>query len=421
MCFPGLVARSPVKSVAVVGDGPSGTALATHLARAGLRVGLFSRGRPKPPIVGESTVPAVVPYLRELGIEEEVRSYGVYKPGAIFTLDEGSRVELDFAGACRGIPGYAYNLPRDRFDATLLATCARGGVRVIEAPARLERADDGERVRLADACLEAAGDCFDGQPDLIVDATGRARTLARLLDLPTQAGERRDTALFAHFEGVECDPAGCIHSDVLEHGWGWRIPLVGRVSLGVVVEPGVLKGFGTRVEEQFEAYLRSEPRLDKLTGNARRLTPVMKYSNYQLTTLRAVGPGWALVGDAFGFIDPVFSSGLHLAFSGARTLANAVLAGTPRALRRYERDFRRQLAGWRDAVDMFYDRRFFAVLRLRAAQPRNTLQRLLNRHAERHIPPVFTGEGTASAYNRLLLRLSADFALREEARAGGES
>ena len=101
------MARTSTRSVAIVGDGPSGTALATHLARAGLRVGLFSRGRPKSPIVGESTVPAVIPFLRELGVEDEVRAFSVNKPGATFVVDGGDRVVLDFASVCYRVPGYA--------------------------------------------------------------------------------------------------------------------------------------------------------------------------------------------------------------------------------------------------------------------------------------------------------------------------
>ena len=102
-----------MRSVAVVGDGPAGTALATWLARAGVRVGLFSRGRPEGPLVGESLVPRVVSFLRDLGIENEVRSYSVLKPGARFLVSKDDAVELRFDEVCRRIPGYAYNVPRD--------------------------------------------------------------------------------------------------------------------------------------------------------------------------------------------------------------------------------------------------------------------------------------------------------------------
>lgn len=409
-----------IRSVAVVGNGPAGTALANWLARSGIRVGLYSRGRPKGPLVGESLIPRVVSFLRDLELEDEVRSYGVLKPGATFFVSRTESVDLRFAEVCRRVPGYAYNVPRDRLDATLLDACVRSGARVIEGAARLERAEDGPdgpRVRLSQASLEAAGDCFDGDPDFIVDASGRARVLARLLDLPAQAGDRTDQALFAHFEGIPIEQPGYIHTDLVEHGWCWRIPLQGRVSLGVVVNPEVLRGFGSRPEEQLDAFLQADPHLAKLSADARRVTPVMRYTNWQLTTERATGDGWALVGDAFGFIDPVFSSGLQLAFDGAQRLAEAISVGTPRAFRRYERHYLNHLASWREAVSTFYDRRFFDVLRLRAQPAPNLLHRIISAHVERHVPSLFTGEGTTSAYNRRLLRAVSQFAARERERA----
>jgi choline dehydrogenase-like flavoprotein len=108
---------SRIRSVAVIGDGPAGTTLASYLARAGVRVALFARGRP-PLVVGESLVPAVIPFLRELGVEDEVRSYAVHKPGATFVVRDGDALAIRFDETCTKIPGYAYNVPRDRFDAT---------------------------------------------------------------------------------------------------------------------------------------------------------------------------------------------------------------------------------------------------------------------------------------------------------------
>ena len=93
------------KSVAIVGDGPAATTLATFLARRGLAVGLFSRGERQVPLVGESMVPALVPILRELGVEDEVRSYAVLKPGATFTVDADEKLIIDFAQAQGRAPG----------------------------------------------------------------------------------------------------------------------------------------------------------------------------------------------------------------------------------------------------------------------------------------------------------------------------
>ena len=360
-----------IHSVAVIGDGPAGSTLAALLAKRDIRVGLFSRGRPKPPLIGESTVPALIPILRELGVEDEVASYSVFKPGATFTVHPGERLVIDFDEVRGRAPGYAYNVPRDRFDATLLDVCAKNGAQIFETTARLERVPgsdvrgEGSRVRLSRATLAEADGFFATPPDFIVDASGRPRMIPRILGLPARAGDRRDTALFAHCTGVPIDNAGHVHTDRLERGWSWRIPLIDRVSIGVVIDPTALQEFGDRADEQFDAICRSEPQLAKTVGCAERITPVFKFTNYQLTARRGIGPGWALVGDCLGFIDPVFSSGVFLAMDGAQRLAEALLEGSPSALERYDRRQRRHIEAWRQAVGYFYDGRFFGMLRLR--------------------------------------------------------
>lgn len=397
------------RSVVIVGAGPAGATLATLLARAGCRVAVFAPARSAPLVVGESLVPAVVPILRRLGIEDEVRDYSVYKPGASFFVNREYTIEIDFADACVRIPPYAYNVPRERFDATLRAVCLRSGAQLIEATAQVERvpgsesARSGARVQLAAESLEAAGACLGGPPDLLIDASGRSRLFARRLGLPHQGQLRRDAALFAHCADVVIDRPGHVHSDRLEHGWCWRIPLPGRVSVGIVAKPERLHALGDTPEEQFDCFLRNDPHMKPLTEAGRRLTPVMRYSNYQLTTQRGVGEGWALVGDAFGFVDPVFSSGLFLAMDGACRLAAAIQLGSRGALRRYERHQLRHIDAWRRAVGYFYDGRFFALFRSHAQVSRQRLGPRISRRLWQQLAGVFTGEATGSPYNRRLL------------------
>ncbi len=397
--------RRTIRSVAIAGDGPAGTTLAALLARDGVRVALFARGRPTGLVVGESLIPGVMPILRTLGIEDEVRRYGILKPGATFVQRDGETVAFRFAATAGRLPGYAYNVPRDRFDATLLEACHRSGAHVVANPARLERDPETPgRVRLVGASAEAAADLLGGPADLLVDATGRSNTIARLLSLPVDAGDRRDAALFAHCEGVPLDNAGHVHMDHLENGWCWRIPVSAeRVSLGIVVRPEVLAGFGSDPAAHFDGICAADAHLKQLTARAARVSPVVRYGNYQRTTRVGVGPGWALVGDAFGFVDPIFSSGLLLAMDGAHALAGAVRLGTPAAFRRYQARTLRHHQAWRRLVGYYYDGRIFELIRLGRPAEVNWIGRLVNPHVSKHVSRILTGESTTARYSRWLL------------------
>jgi flavin-dependent dehydrogenase len=384
-----------------------------HRARRGaapeFEVTLFDGGTRPPLVVGESLVPAVVPFLARLGIEEEVASYSTYKPGAIFRFGCDDMLAFRFDEVRGARTTYSYNVPRDRFDASVRDAAIAAGARLVPQHARVERDGAGERVRLAEASLAAAG--LAHQPDFIVDAGGRSRQLARLLDLPLVHGDRRDTALHAHLEGVTLINPNDIHTDRLEHGWSWRIPLPGRVSVGLVMDPAALREFGSDVEEQFDAYIRHDPQLSDWGVTAKRISPVMKYTNYQLRHTRGVGPGWALVGDAFGFIDPVFSSGLLIALDGAWQLAQALIRGSDRALRRFEARNLKQLENWQRVVRYFYDGRLFTLFKIGEEMSTRWLGRVTDFHFRRHMPRVVTGEATTHPYSMGLLDFMVNYAL----------
>jgi flavin-dependent dehydrogenase len=395
-----MAMSAAVRSVAIIGAGPAGSALALHLGRAGIKVALFERRSRPPIVVGESLVPATIPFLRELGIEEEVRDYSTYKRGATFVFNTEEKLSLRFAEVRGARTTYSYNVPRDRLDASLAAVAEKSGAKIVRDAARVERIQGSNRVRLAPEVLELTDGLFREQPDLIVDAGGRARLLPNLLDLPFETGNRRDTALFAHCEGVAQVVEGDVHTDILEHGWSWRIPLPDKTSVGFVVDGDHVKTLGDSPEEQFDQILEREPVIRLWGPSPRRQSPVLKYANYQLVSTRGVGAGWALVGDSFGFVDPVFSSGLLLAFDGAKALSRAILAGGgPRPMGRYEAHVRNHVRAWQRVIEHFYDGRLFTLFRVGEAVRGNPLVRLVDRHFSKHLPRVFTGEATTSRYS----------------------
>lgn len=403
-----------INTVAVLGAGPAASTLGTLLARAGVKVALLHRPRTAPLLVGESLVPAIILMLRTLGVEEDVAGYSRYKPGACFNIGEQADFPFAFKDFCGSFPPYAYNVPRIQFEETLLTTARKAGAKVIDVSAGVERVEGTDRVRLSRETLDALCGFCPGQPDLIVDATGRARLLPRLLDIPSHEGGRKDTALFAHVDKTKLYHEGYVHSTRLDHGWSWRIPLPGRVSLGIVIGSEFLPQFGATKEERYDNLLRQDSRLRLVAGDAKRLTPVMEYTNYQLVSGRMVGDGWALVGDTAGFIDPVFSSGLFIGMHSAFALAEAVREGSTGAFKNYEREVTHHLNIWHEIVGYFYDGRLFTSFSVGEKMRNNVLMKLAFPHINKHMGRIFLGAASTSPYSIKLLRLLVKYGLRDE-------
>lgn len=402
-----------IRSVAIIGGGPAASTLAVLLARAGIRVGIWHKPKAAPLIVGESLVPAIIPMLRKLGVEDEVRKYSTLKPGATFNLNPDVAFSFFFENL-KGLPRYAYNVPREKFDATLLAAAQGAGAAVFETAAEISRVLGTDRVALSAGTIAATGGFFTEAPDLIVDATGRLRLLPNLLEIPSHEGRRQDTALFAHVDQTKLDYEGHVHTTRLERGWSWRIPLPGRVSVGMVVPAEHLPKYGTTKEERFDNLLRNEPNLRGATGAAKRISPVMEYTNYQLVSERIVGEGWALVGDTAGFIDPVFSSGLFLGMNGAFLLAAAIKKGSPSAFAGYQREVKHHLETWHEIVDYWYNGRLFTCFKVGEKLRDTLLVKLTFPHMNKHMGRIFGGAASNSAYSIGLLRFAMKYGLKDE-------
>lgn len=406
--------QGPIRTVAIIGGGPAGSALAFHLAGAGRKVVLFDKGNRPPIIVGESLVPATVPFLAELGIEDEVRAYSTFKEGATFVFNSEESLSFRFDEVRGAKTTYSYNVPRDKLDASITEVAARSGAKVVRETARVTRVGSSDRVQLDPETLARTEGFLDEQPDLVVDATGRRLMLPNLLDLPFEAGPRKDTALFAHCDGIAQVVQGNVHTDTLTHGWSWRIPLPGKMSVGFVVNSEHLKTLGSTPEEQFDAILAGEPVVELWGDSPKRITDVLKYTNYQRVSKRGFGDGWVLLGDAFGFVDPVFSSGLLLAFDGAKALSKAILAGgDPRAMQRYERHVWRHIRTWQKTIDHFYDGRLFTLFKVGQIVRHTPIGRVLDFHFRRHLPRVFTGEASSSRYSPALVDFMCRYGLMD--------
>ncbi|HEU6449195.1 MAG TPA: NAD(P)/FAD-dependent oxidoreductase [Verrucomicrobiae bacterium] len=404
-----------IRSVAILGGGPAASTLATLLARAKISTAIFHQPKRAPLIVGESLVPAVIPMLRELGVEKEIAAYSLFKPGATINLTETVNFSFPFNDIRGPLPRYAYNVPRDKFDDTLLNAARKAGVKIFEMAAGVEKIPGADKIELSEATLAATGNCFNGQPDLIVDATGRVRLLPKLLGIGAREGGRKDAALFAHVDRTQLDYEGHVHTTRLDHGWSWRIPLRDRVSVGMVIGAEHLPKFGATKEEQFDNLLKQDSVLMKVAGGAKRLTPVMEYANYQLVSERLFGENWALVGDTAGFIDPVFSSGLFLGMQGGILLAKAIQNGSANAFKKYQDACIHHLECWQQIADYFYDGSLFnSVVVGERMEMKYPWVKLMSPWYRNHFAKLFTGAASDSNFSIGMLRWVVNYGLKHE-------
>jgi flavin-dependent dehydrogenase len=398
-----------IKSIAIIGGGPAGATLGALMVKRGYRVGIFHTDKRPPLIVGESLLPAVVPMIRELGIEEEVKQFSVHKPGATVCLGVEEVISAFFSWADGRLPDYAYNTPRDLFDKAVLDAAERAGAKIFRTAAKLQKGHEPDTVELSSETIAATDNFFTGKPDLIVDASGRPRLIPRLLDAPAKTGGRNDVALFAHLDKSFMSDPGNIHIDRLSKGWSWRIPLPGRISVGVVINPAHLQKYGDTIERQYDAYLAEEPSLKFYTDGARRLTPVVKYQNYQLISEKMYGPGWVLVGDSAGFLDPVFSTGVYLSMKGAFEARKAIESGDPNAMKKYENGRHWELRMWQRVIDSWYSGRLFNLYRAGQKHKNGLLGRRISKRVQKRLLRIFTGQAVDDIYSMQLFEYLVSF------------
>lgn len=418
-----MTSRTP--DIAIIGAGPSGCALACFLAVRGAKVVIFDSGKQPEMLVGESLVPAAIPLLRRLGIEAAVSAVAMRKPGVSLLHVDGVHFDFPFRSRGRGVPGYAYNIPRPEFDEILRNRAKSLGVHFVRkratvtAEAAINRpgstTDDTRELSLTDASLAAAGLGADQHPSLLVDATGRTRLFARTLGIPSSRGSRDDVAYFAHYRNFAADkdtPKGQVMITVLKKGWSWRIPLQDRMSVGIVIDKRAARQAGDNPEQRLAAMIDNEPLLASSAAGAQRISPVRCYSNYQLISEQGHGRGWVMVGDAFGFVDPMLSPGVFMALESASLLDSNIGLRSNRiatlTLDRYCHDLMHWHSSWQEIIEYLYDGRLLQMCEagsnISEHAGRFAYTRLLEWYYRRIIGALVSGAGTRSAYNRRVLR-----------------
>ena len=339
--------------VAVIGAGPGGTTAAALLARRGRRVVVFDKDRHPRFHIGESLLPMNLALFEELGIADEVAAVGLLKPEVEFHSAEHGRAQrFSFGDALEPRFPHAYEVRRSEFDKVLLDNARRLGAQVHEGCRVVDVSIDASGVRLR--VERDDGGVEHAVAHELVDASGRDALMAGRLGTKRRHPRHASAALYGHFRGVERYAGareGTISIYWFAHGWFWLIPLRdGTTSVGAVCWPRYLKTRRTDPATFLADTIAGCPPLARRMTGAELVGPVTATGNYSYVGTTMTAPRLTLVGDAYAFVDPVFSSGVYLAMRSGALAAeaiDAILARPRRAARlraSYERRVRRGLA-----------------------------------------------------------------------------
>jgi len=344
----GKIARQEC-DVLVIGGGPAGTTVAPFLVEKGYRVVLLEKAQHPRFHIGESLLPANLPLFERMGIAEEVKAIGMIKPGAEFvspTHEKGAQV-FHFADAWDKSMPHAYQVKRAEFDTILIRNAERKGVEVHEN-CRARSVDflpDNSAVIRAE---HGDGSQTEWKARFVVDASGRDTFLANRFQIKHRNPKHNSSAFYGHFAGArrhDGQAEGNITIFWFEHGWFWFIPMMNDVtSVGMVTWPYYTKTKGNRSLEQFlRDGIAMCPALAERMKMATLVNEVEATGNYSYVSERNHGSNYLLLGDAYAFIDPVFSSGVLLAMNSGVIGAEAIdtclrnPAEAPAALKRFDK------------------------------------------------------------------------------------
>ena len=313
--------------VLVIGGGPAGSTVSSLLRDRGLDVVLLEKDQHPRFHIGESLLPMNLEIFEELGVLDQVASIGLLKNGAEFISADDRQHTFYFKSAMnKSAPGHAYQIRRSEFDKLLLDNSRKKGVRVFQNTRVIEVSFQPETVEIKSRTEQGEIQCW--RAEFIVDASGRNTYLANALKLKQKNRSHNSAAIFGHFTAVERrvgSDEGNISIYWFDYGWFWMIPLAdGCMSVGAVCEPAYLK----RRKSSPEVFLQET--IERCSGvrsrmkNARLVGCVNATGNYSYSSKKTYGERFLLVGDAYAFVDPVFSSGVFIAMSAGRFAASAV-------------------------------------------------------------------------------------------------
>lgn len=359
-----------IYDVAIIGGGPAGSTAATFLALKGRKVVVLEKEKFPRFHIGESLLPYSMGAFERLGVRQKLDAKFLPKYGAEIctTCGEGV-VKFNFKDAYRARHERAYQVTRSEFDKLLLDHSAETGATVLEETA-VEHLNFGENevgiaIRTAGARQEIAA-------RYVIDCSGRNTVIGNFFNLKKPYPNLKKFSVFAHYENVARDEGHEGTYSRLVRGsdrWFWMIPLSPtKMSIGVVMDAADFKALKKRPEEALDSMLREQPEIWSRMTRATRVSAVYSEGDYSYRNRSLAGDRWLLAGDAAGFIDPIFSTGVFVAMESAEHAANAVDAvlknpGCRAAVfKKYAREMNRVMDLYLRFVSNWYKPRFIEVI-----------------------------------------------------------
>lgn len=341
--------------VLVIGGGPAGSTAAALLAKQGRSVVLLEKAQHPRFHIGESLLPANVALFDRLGVREQVEKIGMPKFGIEFVSpDHEHRSYLEFADAWDKSMPYAWQVRRSELDELLFRHAAACGAQTLESCRVRDVAfdADGATVQAELTGSDGAKSAREWRARFVLDASGRDTLLANKLRIKDKNPAHNSSALFGHFRNakrLEGKKEGNISICWFEHGWFWFIPLAdGTTSIGAVCWPYYLKSRDKPLKEFFYDTIALCPGLVERLKEATLVDDAVHATgNYSYIARHCSGERYLMLGDAYTFIDPMFSTGvylaMHSAFDGAEVVATCLdqPAQAAQARERYEQTMRR--------------------------------------------------------------------------------
>lgn len=355
----------------IIGGGPGGSTAATYLARSGRRVLVVEKERFPRFHIGESLLPYNRQLFKEMGLLPALEAAGFPKKyGAQFHLGNGCKsLKLVFRNGAFTRESVAFQVERSVFDDLLIKHAAASGAEVLQGWAVTRAAIDGST-----ALIEARGE--DGRNEtwranFLVDASGRANFTGNQEGLRVVHPKLKKLALFGHFTGVtrdEGNPGGDTVIVRLEDKWFWLIPVAdNKTSVGCVMDQEEFNRAGQSPADLFNHLWQSSSAMRARMERATPVNTIQVTSDFSYFNRRLAGPRLLRVGDAAGFMDPIFSAGVYLAmYSGrmaARTVTDSLADGDDgrRRIRQYEKRLFRAMGLFWAMVEAFYTRPFMEL------------------------------------------------------------